>query len=101
MWGGQPRRVGGAGGGGAAPPPAKLPADAVTASGSGLEPHISPAYARLQAARVAKARGISRDQVLTAIKHNQEGRVLGFIGEPRVNVLQLNLELDKKYPFHG
>jgi K+-transporting ATPase ATPase C chain len=86
---------------GNAPANPKVPADAVTASASGLDPHISPAYARLQASRVAKARGISVDQVLTVIKHNQDGRVLGFIGEPRVNVLQLNLELDKKYPFHG
>lgn len=79
----------------------KVPADAVTASGSGLDPQISPEYARLQAARVAKSRGVSAAQVLKAIKHNQTGRALGFMGEPAVNVLQLNLELDKKFPFKG
>jgi K+-transporting ATPase ATPase C chain len=50
---------------------------------------------------VATARRVSVDQVRAAIKHNQDGRVLGFMGEPRVNVLLLNLELDQKYPFHG
>jgi K+-transporting ATPase ATPase C chain len=85
---------------GDAPAKPAVPADAVTASGSGLDPHISPAYARLQAPRIAKARGISKDQALQAIKNNQDGRVLGFLGAPRVNVLQLNIELDKKYPFH-
>jgi K+-transporting ATPase ATPase C chain len=86
---------------GHAPATPAVPADAVTASGSGLDPHISPAYARLQAPRVAKARGTSDDEVLKAIANNEDGRVLGFIGEPRVNVLQLNIDLDKKYPFHG
>jgi K+-transporting ATPase ATPase C chain len=78
-----------------------VPADAVTAGASGLDPHISPAYARLQAARVARVRGIGTDQVLAAIKNNETGRALGFMGGPGVNVLQLNLELDKKYPYHG
>jgi K+-transporting ATPase ATPase C chain len=73
----------------------------VTASGSGLDPHISPAYARLQAPRIAKARGVPETQVLQAIKDNEDGRVLGFVGDPRVNVLTLNIELDKKYPFRG
>lgn len=75
-----------------------VPADAVTASASGLDPHISPAYAAIQVARVARARGISAAQVRDAIRDNQHGRLLGFFGEARVNVLQLNLELDSKYP---
>jgi K+-transporting ATPase ATPase C chain len=84
---------------GGAPAQPKVPADAVTASGSGLDPHISPAYARLQAPRIAKARGVPEAQVLQAVKDNEDGRVLGFVGAPRVNVLTLNIELDKKYPF--
>ncbi|MBY0440850.1 MAG: potassium-transporting ATPase subunit C [Mycobacteriaceae bacterium] len=75
-----------------------VPADAVTASGSGLDPDISLAYASLQIERVAKARSISIDQVAQAIRDNRDGRALGFLGEPRVNVLALNLELDQKYP---
>jgi K+-transporting ATPase ATPase C chain len=83
---------------GAAPAEPSVPADAVTASGSGLDPHISVAYADLQIARVAKARGVSQDQVRQAVHDNQDGRTLGFLGEARVNVLQLNVELDQKYP---
>ena len=83
---------------GAAPANPAVPADAVTASGSGLDPHISPAYAAIQVARVAKVRAISADQVRNAIHDNEDGRVLGFMGEPTVNVLQLNVELDQKYP---
>jgi K+-transporting ATPase c subunit len=83
---------------GAAPASPTVPADAVTASGSGLDPDISVAYADLQIARVAKARGISADQVRAVVHDNQDGRVLGFMGEARVNVLQVNLELDRKYP---
>ena len=82
---------------GAAPADPAVPADAVTASGSGLDPHISVAYAELQVPRVANARGISQDQVRQAVHDNQDGRVLGFLGEARVNVLELNLELDQKF----
>jgi K+-transporting ATPase ATPase C chain len=83
---------------GAASADPAVPADAVTASGSGLDPHISPAYADLQIARVAKARGASPAQIIQAIADNSDGRTLGIFGEPTVNVVQLNLELDQKYP---
>lgn len=83
---------------GNAPADPQVPADAVTNSGSGLDPNISPEYAKLQVARVAEARNITPAQVQAAISDNTEGRALGFMGEPTVNVLQLNVELDQKYP---
>ena len=79
-------------------PRAPIPADAVTASASGLDPHISPANVELQAARVAKARGVPMEQVQALIARHTEGRDLGFLGEPHVNVLELNLALDQSFP---
>jgi K+-transporting ATPase ATPase C chain len=75
-----------------------IPADLLTTSGSGLDPHISPASAEAQAPRVAKARGTALDQIRTMIASHTEGRDLGFLGEPRVNVLLLNLDLDRTFP---
>ncbi|MCW2495757.1 potassium-transporting ATPase subunit C [Jatrophihabitans sp.] len=84
---------------GDAPSHPAVPADAVTGSGSGLDPEISPAYAELQEASVAKTRGISVAQVAALVAKFEKGRDLGFLGEARVNVLQLNLALDKQYPY--
>jgi K+-transporting ATPase ATPase C chain len=78
------------------PPDALVPADAVTSSSSGLDPHISLKNAFLQAVRVAQARGIRRAAMLKIIQANSEGRDFGVFGEPRVNVLKLNLALDRK-----
>ncbi|TAJ63976.1 potassium-transporting ATPase subunit KdpC [Brevundimonas sp.] len=75
-----------------------IPADAVTTSASGLDPHISPAYARLQAARVAQARGVDVSAVQQVIDGHTEGALLGFIGQPRVNVLLTNRALDARFP---
>ncbi|WP_181309889.1 potassium-transporting ATPase subunit KdpC [Nocardioides campestrisoli] len=75
--------------------PADVPADAVTASGSGLDPHISPVYAALQAPRVARARGLDLTQVEAAVEAATDGRGLGFLGEPGVHVLELNLALHR------
>lgn len=83
---------------GAAPADPAVPADAVTASGSGLDPNISPAYGDIQVDRVAEARGVSADEVRTVLAEHTYGRDLGFLGEPRVNVLELNIALDQKYP---
>ncbi|WJL94114.1 K(+)-transporting ATPase subunit C [Microbacterium sp. ET2] len=76
--------------------PEEIPADALTASASGLDPHISPAYALLQVPRVAEERGIPADEVGELVESMIQSRDLGYLGEPRVNVLQLNLALDER-----
>jgi potassium-transporting ATPase KdpC subunit len=75
-----------------------IPPDAVTASASGLDPYISPQNAAIQVNRVAAARHISPSAVAALVSQNSKGRTLGFLGEPRVNVLTLNIALDEKYP---
>ncbi|ALJ18633.1 potassium-transporting ATPase subunit KdpC [Microbacterium sp. No. 7] len=76
-------------------PVADVPADAVTASASGLDPHISPAYAAIQVERVSAARGLDADRVRELVAAHTSGRDLGYLGDPVVNVLQLNLSLDE------
>jgi potassium-transporting ATPase KdpC subunit len=78
-----------------------IPADALTTSGSGLDPEISVANAEVQAVRVAEARKAAPDQVLETVRQFTHQRDLGFLGEPRVNVLELNLALDEKFPHHS
>lgn len=73
--------------------PSDVPADAVTSSGSGLDPAISPEYARIQVHRVAELNGLSVEQVEKLVNEHTDGRILGFVGEPRVNVLELNIAL--------
>ncbi|MET4684356.1 potassium-transporting ATPase subunit KdpC [Brevundimonas faecalis] len=77
---------------------AVIPADAVTTSASGLDPHISPAYAELQVARIASARGVGEAQVREVIRQHEEGRTFGVLGQPRVNVLLTNMALDARFP---
>ncbi|WP_292083497.1 MULTISPECIES: potassium-transporting ATPase subunit KdpC [unclassified Brevundimonas] len=77
---------------------AVIPADAVTTSASGLDPHISPAYAELQIARIASARGVAEAQVREVIGQHVEGRTFGVLGQPRVNVLLTNMALDARFP---
>jgi K+-transporting ATPase ATPase C chain len=77
-----------------------IPVDLVTSSGSGLDPHISPANAEFQIARVAKERSLSEMEIREIVAKHTEGRQFGFLGEPRVNVLPMNLELDRRKPLN-
>ena len=79
-------------------PNTPVPIDLVTGSASGLDPDVTPASAQFQAPRVAQARGIRQDQITRLVAKHTQGRQLGFLGEPRVNVLELNLDLDRQFP---
>jgi len=79
-------------------PNTPVPIDLVTGSASGLDPDITPASAQFQAPRVAQARGVRQDQIAQLVAKHTQGRQLGFLGEPRVNVLELNLDLDRHFP---
>jgi K+-transporting ATPase ATPase C chain len=79
-------------------PGVPIPIDLVTTSGSGLDPHISPAAAEFQVPRVASERRVSEEQIRNVLAAHTLGRQFGFLGEPRVNVMELNLDLDRKFP---
>ncbi len=82
-------------------PPALVPVDLITTSASGLDPHITPAAAEFQVARVASERGVADDEIRRLIRDHSEGRQFGILGEPRVNVLELNLAIDSAHPKRG
>jgi K+-transporting ATPase ATPase C chain len=81
-------------------PEATVPIDLITASGSGLDPHISPAAAEFQIPRVARERGMREDELRRLVSQHTQARDFGLLGEPRVSLLELNLELDRSQPLH-